>query len=155
MEQAEKANLCHYSYLNFAFFSYKNSFNKINLMKRIILISLGCLCVGLGFVGVFVPGIPTTIFLIIALWAFTKSSEKLRHWLLNHKRFGPILNNWQEHKVVPRRAKILMVVLMSLAVILFYYSSQSLILTIGLIIILVSVAIYVISLPSEIPENSY
>ena len=124
-------------------------------MKRTILISLGWLCVGLGFVGVFVPGIPTTIFLIIALWAFTKSSEKLRHWLLNHKRFGPILNNWQEHKVVPRRAKILMVVLMLLAVILFYYSSQSLILTIGLIIILVSVAIYVISLPSKIPENSY
>jgi hypothetical protein len=124
-------------------------------MKRIILISLGWLCVGLGFVGVFVPGIPTTIFLIIALWAFTKSSEKLRHWLLNHKRFGPILNNWQEHKVVPRRAKILMVVLMSLAVILFYYSLQSLILTIGLIIILVSVAIYVISLPRKIPENSY
>ena len=124
-------------------------------MKRTILISLGLLCVGLGFVGVFVPGIPTTIFLIIALWAFTKSSEKLRYWLLNHKRFGPILNNWQEHKVVPRRAKILMVVLMSLAVILFYYSSQSLILTIGLIIILVLVAIYVISLPSKIPGNSY
>ena len=124
-------------------------------MKRAILISLGWLCVGLGFVGVFVPGIPTTIFLIIALWAFTKSSEKLRYWLLNHKRFGPILNNWQEHKVVPRRAKILMVVLMSLAVILFYYSLQSLILTIGLIIILVSVAIYVISLPSKVPENSY
>ena len=124
-------------------------------MKRTILISLGLLCVGLGFIGVFVPGIPTTIFLIIALWAFTKSSEKLRHWLLNHKRFGPILNNWQEHKVVPRRAKILMVVLMSLAVILFYYSLQSLILTIGLIIILVSVAIYVISLPSKVPENSY
>ena len=124
-------------------------------MKRTLLISLGLLCVGLGFVGVFVPGIPTTIFLIIALWAFTKSSEKLRLWLLNHKRFGPILNNWQEHKVVPRRAKILMVVLMSVAVILFYYSLQSLIFTIGLIIILVSVAIYVISLPSKVPENSY
>ena len=124
-------------------------------MKRTILISLGLLCVGLGFVGVFVPGIPTTIFLIIALWAFTKSSEKLRYWLLNHKRFGPILNNWQEHKVVPRRAKILMVVLMSLAVILFYYSLQNLYLTIGLVLILVSVAIYVISLPSKIPESSY
>ena len=124
-------------------------------MKRIILVSLGWLCVGMGFIGIFVPGIPTTIFLIIALWAFTKSSKKLRHWLLNHKRFGPILNNWQEHKVVPRRAKILMVVLMSLASILFYYSLQNLYLTIGLIIILVSVAIYVISLPSKIPENSY
>ena len=124
-------------------------------MKRTILISLGWLCVGLGFVGVFVPGIPTTIFLIIALWAFTKSSEKLRYWLLHHKRFGPILNNWQKHKVVPRRAKILMVILMSSAVVLFHYSLQNLYLTIGLIIILVSVAIYVISLPSETPEKSY
>ena len=124
-------------------------------MKRMILISLGWLCVSLGFIGIFVPGIPTTIFLIIALWAFTKSSKKLRYWLLHHKRFGPILNNWQEHKVVPRRAKILMVLLMSLAVVLFYYSLQNLYLTIGLIIILVLVAIYVISLPSKIPENSY
>ena len=124
-------------------------------MKRMILISLGWLCVSLGFIGIFVPGIPTTIFLIIALWAFTKSSKKLRNWLLNHKRFGPILNNWQQHKVVPRRAKILMVVLMSLASILFYYSLQNLYLTIGLVIILVLVAIYVISLPSKIPEKSY
>ncbi len=124
-------------------------------MKRMILISLGWLCVSRGFIGIFVPGIPTTIFLIIALWAFTKSSKKLRNWLLNHKRFGPILNNWQQHKVVPRRAKILMVVLMSLASILFYYSLQNLYLTIGLVIILVLVAIYVISLPSKIPENSY
>ena len=124
-------------------------------MKRMILISLGWLCVSLGFIGIFVPGIPTTIFLIIALWAFTKSSKKLRNWLLNHKRFGPILNNWQQYKVVPRRAKILMVVLMSLASILFYYSLQNLYLTIGLVIILVLVAIYVISLPSKIPEKSY
>ena len=124
-------------------------------MKRIILISLGWLCVGFGFVGIFVPGVPTTIFLIIALWAFTKSSEKLRHWLLHHKRFGPILNNWQKHKVVPRRAKILMVILMSSAVVLFHYSLQNLYLTIGLVTILVSVAIYVISLPSETPEKSF
>ncbi len=124
-------------------------------MKRMILISLGWLCVSLGFIGIFVPGIPTTIFLITALWAFTKSSKKLRNWLLNHKRFGPILSNWQQHKVVPRRAKILMVVLMSLASILFYYSLQNLYLTIGLVIILVLVAIYVISLPSKIPEKSY
>ena len=124
-------------------------------MKKIILISLGWLCVSLGFIGIFIPGIPTTIFLIIALWAFTKSSKKLRYWLLHHKKFGPILKNWQEHKVVPRRAKILMVVLMIFASILFYYSLQNLFLTIGLIIVLVLVAIYVISLPSKIPENSY
>ena len=94
-------------------------------MKRMILISLGWFCVGLGFIGIFVPGIPTTIFLIIALWAFTKSSKKLRNWLLNHKKFGPILQNWESHRVVPRRAKILMVILQIVAVILFHYSLQN------------------------------
>ena len=124
-------------------------------MKRLVLISLGWICVSLAFVGVFVPVIPTTIFLIIALWAFTKTSKKLRYWLLHHKRFGPILSNWQEHKVVPRRAKILMVTFMILSVILFHYSLQNLYLTTGLIVILGFVARYVISLPSTVPDNSY
>ena len=124
-------------------------------MKRLFLISLGWICVSLAFVGVFVPGIPPTIFLIIALWAFTKTSKKLRYWLLHHKRFGPILSNWQEHKVVPLRAKILMVTFMILSVILFHYSLQNLYLTTGLIVILGFVARYVISLPSTVTDNSY
>ena len=95
-------------------------------MKRLILITLGWVCVGLGFVGIFVPGIPTTIFLIIALWAFTKTSKKLRHWLIHHKRFGPFLSNWQEHKVVPLRAKILMVILQTSVVIIIQYTFDNL-----------------------------
>ena len=122
-------------------------------MKKIILITIGWSCVGLAFVGTFVPGIPTTIFLIIALWAFAKSSKKFHSWLLNHKRFGPILQNWESHKVVPRKAKILMVILQISAVIIFHYSLQNIYLTAILIITLVFVARYVLSLPSELPLN--
>jgi len=122
-------------------------------MKKIILITIGWLCVGLAFVGTFVPGIPTTIFLIVALWAFAKSSKKFHSWLLNHKRFGPILQNWESHKVVPRKAKILMVILQISAVIIFHYSLQNIYLTVLLIITLVFVARYVLSLPSELPVN--
>ena len=121
-------------------------------MIRIILLALGWICVSLGFIGIFVPGLPTTIFLIIALWAFTKSSKTLRLWLLNHKRFGPILHNWQEYKVVPLRAKILMVILQTSVVIIVHYTFDNLIITLGLAIILVMVASYVISLPSKAPE---
>ena len=124
-------------------------------MKRLVLISIGWVCVSLAFVGIFVPGVPTTIFLIIALWAFTKTSKKLRNWLLHHKRFGPILTNWQKHRVVPRKAKILMATFMVLSVILFHYSLQNLYLTAVLIVILGFVARYVISLPSTVPDNSY
>ncbi len=122
-------------------------------MKKIILITIGWLCVGLAFVGTFVPGIPTTIFLIVALWAFAKSSKKFHSWLLNHKRFGPILQNWESHKVVPRKAKILMVIFQISAVIIFHYSLQNIYLTVLLIITLVFVARYVLSLPSELPVN--
>ena len=120
-------------------------------MKKIILLSIGWICVGLGFIGIFVPGLPTTIFLIVALWAFTKSSKKLRIWLLNHKKFGPFLRDWQEHRVVPVRAKILMVVLQISAVILIHYSLKNLYITTGIAIILVFVAMYVFALPSQIP----
>ena len=122
-------------------------------MKKITLITIGWSCVGLAFIGTFVPGIPTTIFLIVALWAFAKSSKKFHSWLLNHKRFGPILQNWESHKVVPRRAKILMVILQISAVIIFHYSLQNIYLTAILTIILVFVARYVLSLPSELPVN--
>ena len=119
-------------------------------MKKIILLSIGWICVGLGFIGIFVPGLPTTIFLIVALWAFTKSSKKLRIWLLNHKKFGPFLRDWQEHRVVPLRAKILMVILQTCVVIMVHYTFNNLFITMGLIVILVLVAWYVLSLPSKV-----
>ena len=122
-------------------------------MSKLFLLSLGWICVSLGFIGIFVPGLPTTIFLIIALWAFTKSSSKLRLWLLNNKRFGPILRNWQEHKVVPHRAKIVMVIMQAFVVIIVQYTFENLIITFGLTVILVIVAWYVISLPSRVPET--
>ena len=121
-------------------------------MKKIILLGIGWLCVGLAFVGVFVPGIPTTIFLIIALWAFARSSKKFHKWLLNHKRFGPILHNWQTHRVVPHKAKILMVILQISAVIIIHYSINNVLITFGLAIILIFVAWYVLSLPSKTPN---
>ena len=122
-------------------------------MKKFFLITIGWCCVGMAFIGVFVPGIPTTIFLIVALWAFARSSKKFHSWLLNHKRFGPILQNWESHKVVPRNAKILMVILQISAVIIFHYSLQNIYLTVLLTITLIFVARYVLSLPSELPVN--
>ena len=121
-------------------------------MKKLILLIVGWLCVGLGFVGIFIPGIPTTIFLIIALWAFARSSKRFHAWLLNHQRFGPILRNWESHKVVPIKAKIVMVILQILVVIMVQYTFNSLFVTVALLIVLILVASYVISLPSKTPE---
>ena len=123
-------------------------------MKKIFLLSLGWFCVGLAFLGIFVPGIPTTPFLIVALWAFSQSSKKFHSWLLNHKRFGPILRNWELHRVVPKNAKILMVILQIFAVIMIQYSLKNILITTSLGLLLICVAWYVISLPSNIPNES-
>ena len=121
---------------------------------RIILLSLGFLCVGLAFIGIFIPGIPTTPFLIVALWAFAQSSKKFHAWLLNHKRFGTVLRNWESHKVVPIKAKITMVILQITAVAMIQYSLNNIFITIGLAVLLLCVASYVISLPSKVPNGS-
>ena len=121
---------------------------------RIILLSLGFLCVGLAFIGIFIPGIPTTPFLIVALWAFAQSSKKFHAWLLNHKRFGTVLRNWEAHKVVPIKAKITMVILQITAVAMIQYSMNNIFITIGLAVLLLCVAWYVISLPNKVPDES-
>jgi len=122
-------------------------------MKRILLLSLGWACVGFAFIGIFIPGIPTTPFLIVALWAFAQSSKKFHAWLLNHKRFGPILQNWESHRVVPRKAKTLMVILQIFAVIMFHFSIQNIYLTGILAITLIIVARWVLTFPSELPVD--
>ncbi len=125
----------------------------MNRLYRYSLIFLGWSCVGIAFIGIFTPGIPTTPLLLVALWAFARSSKKFHSWLINHKRFGPILKNWEQHKVVPKKAKIVMVIFQGFAVIMFYMATNSILFTTILLIILILVARYVISLPSVAPSE--
>lgn len=66
---------------------------------------LGFLCVGTGFVGAFVPLLPTTIFMILGAGCFTRSSPRLEAWLLDHPRFGAALQAWRAERAIPRTAK--------------------------------------------------
>lgn len=74
---------------------------------RIVLVAFGWLNVVLGMIGAVLPGMPTTVFLLIALWAFSRSSERFQLWLWNHPRFGSSLRAWRLHRVIPLKAKIM------------------------------------------------
>jgi len=87
-------------------------------VARWVLLGFGFFNVALGIIGAFMPGMPTTVFLIIALWAFSKSSERFRYWLWNHKRFGQPLRAWHEHKVIPPKAKAMAVSMMALSIVI-------------------------------------
>lgn len=61
----------------------------------------------LGAAGAFLPGLPTVPFMLVALWLFSKSSQRFHDWLYAHRVFGPPLQQWQAHKVIPLKAKVL------------------------------------------------
>ena len=65
----------------------------------------GLLCTGLGVVGIFVPLLPTTPFLLLAAACFARSSERFHTWLLNHNRLGPIIRGYLDGSGIPLRAK--------------------------------------------------
>ncbi len=75
-------------------------------MYKSLLIALGFFFVGLAVLGIFVPVLPTTPFLLLALACFAKSSERLHHWLLTNKTFGPLIRQWHETRSMPRKAKV-------------------------------------------------
>ena len=88
--------------------------SKINENKsiRLLWVLIGSISVGMGIIGIFVPGWPTTIFLIIASYFYIRSSEKLYNWLLNNKILGIYLKNYYSGKGMPLKAKILSLFLM-------------------------------------------
>ena len=69
-------------------------------MRRYVLVGAGLFFFGLGSVGVLLPVLPTTPFIILALWCFAGSSKRLHDWLYNHRLFGPALQRWRENRVI-------------------------------------------------------
>jgi uncharacterized protein len=66
----------------------------------------GCICVALAILGLFLPLLPTTPFLLLAAYCFSRGSPRMHRWLLEHPRLGPIIHDWNEHRIVRPRMKL-------------------------------------------------
>lgn len=73
--------------------------------QRLVYFALGWLFFGLGVLGAVLPVLPTTPFMLLAAWGFSKSSRKFERWLLQHPWFGPGIVRFRAHRVVPARVK--------------------------------------------------
>lgn len=78
----------------------------MKLFVKVVLIAAGSLCLGLGVVGIFVPVLPTTPFLLLSAVCYARSSDKLYYWVLHNPWFGKYIRDYREKRGIPLRTKI-------------------------------------------------
>ncbi len=116
-------------------------------------LAIGWISVGLGIIGVIIPVLPTTPFLIVAVWAFSRSSPELAARIRNHPSMGPYILAWETHGVIPPKAKIFAVAAMACS-----FAFTALVagppgwLLAGMAITLLAIGAYIVTRPSRPPE---
>lgn len=123
-----------------------------NRRLRPFFMAFGFVCVGLGMLGAFLPLLPATPFLLLALWAFSRSSPRFHHWLYTHPRFGPRLQEWTRYGTVPVKVKASAISAMgvSFALMAFVLRVKWPVLAISGSLMLIGAA-YILSRPSRPP----
>jgi len=123
---------------------------------RLLYLVLGWGFFGLGAVGAAIPGLPTTPFMLLALWAFSKSSRRFHRWLYAHPVFGPPLQQWCTHRVIPLKAKWLSLITMTLS---FFYLAFFTAISIWIKILIAALMLYgaafILTKPSRAPESKF
>ncbi len=117
------------------------------MVKNSILIILGTIFVMLGTLGIFLPLLPTTPFLLLAATCYLKSSNKLYHWLLNHRLLGKYISNYIRHRAITIKTKLVTITLLWLTIgysISFVISSP--LVKLILLIIAIGVSLHLLSL---------
>ena len=114
---------------------------------RILLIIAGTFFVGIGIVGIFVPVLPTTPFLLLAAACYARSSQRFYSWLLNNKWFGNYIRNYLERKGVPLKVKVLTVTLLWITIgFSVAFAVHSLVVRLILVLIAIGVSIHILSI---------
>lgn len=123
-------------------------------LRRWLFLIAGFISLGIGAIGVILPGLPTTPLVLLAAYFFARSSPTMHERLLRNRVFGPMIVEWNEHRSVPRRAKILAVLMIAAVggvTVIFFLDSfwlRALVVT-----ILSTVAIWLVTRPTSPSER--
>ncbi|MEZ5840574.1 MAG: YbaN family protein [Hyphomicrobiales bacterium] len=121
-------------------------------IKRGFFIGLGSVFFAAGVAGMFLPVVPTVPFMLLALWAFSRGSERLHQWVLHHPRFGRAAREWHQHRAIPMRAKLTAVTVMAAsAVYLVGFSSAPLLAIVAALALMAYGAWYILTRPTLDP----
>jgi uncharacterized membrane protein YbaN (DUF454 family) len=114
-------------------------------VKRKLLIGVGTLSTGLGIIGIFVPILPTTPFLLLAAACYMRSSERFYRWLISNRIFGAYVRNYIEGKGMPIRIKVLTILVLWLTIgLTATFGVQNMVIRIVLICVALGVTTHII-----------
>jgi len=123
-------------------------------LRRPLFLGLGLAFVGLGLLGTVLPVLPTTPFMILALWCFARSSKRFHDWLYHHRVFGPPLRQWDQHRVIPLAAKIVAVTAMAASMVyVVLFSAAPWYLIAAMAVVIAYGAWFVLTKPSRAPAD--
>lgn len=122
---------------------------KQRILKGLLLVA-GTICLVLGAIGIVLPMLPTTPFLLLAAACYLRSSERMHNWLLNNRWFGEYIKNYQQGKGIPLKTKIAAITILWAAILYstFFIVHQILIAQIALVAVAVAVSVHLIRLPT-------
>jgi uncharacterized membrane protein YbaN (DUF454 family) len=127
--------------------SKKNKAKATRRWVRVLLIVAGTLFVGLGILGIFIPLLPTTPFLLLAAVCYARSSDRFYHWLLYNRWFGSYIRNYLQKRGIPLRAKIFTLVLLWVVIgCSVAFAVESFVVRLILVLIAIGVSVHVLSL---------
>ena len=120
---------------------------------RALWLAVGFLATGCGIAGVVLPLVPTTPFLLLAAFAFARSSPRLHDWLVNHPRLGPPIADWQAHGAISRRTKLVAAAVMIATLALTLAAGVGSEIVVVQALVLIAVAAFVLTRP-DAPDTS-
>jgi len=113
---------------------------------------LGLLLLGIAYVGVITPGIPWSTPSVGAAYCFAKSNDRWHKWLMNHRFFGPFLQNWTQKRVFPTKGKWAMVITMDLSLITLWITTGNFWLCVGVAMLMAAGAVWAWRYPGSLAE---
>lgn len=114
---------------------------------RTLWFGLGIAAVAAGVVGIVLPLVPTTPFLLLAAFAFSRSSPRFEAWLIDHPRLGPPIRDWRAHRAIGRRAKVVAVGLMAATLAATWAAGVGTTILVVQIVVLAAVSVFILTRP--------
>ena len=123
-------------------------------VKKALYVGVGIVSLALGIIGIFLPLLPTTCFVLLAGYCFSKGSDRMHNWILNHKRFGPPIRDWRAHGVirVPIKCWASLMIFTS-GLVMWMVPSIPFFVQVGTSLFFVLLVAFIWSRPHSIPEQ--